>query len=279
MTQTATLTSTKNASAAKHNLIDAHTKPANKAEDALRTDSICKRFGGVTVVNAASMSIPAGERHSLVGPNGAGKTSFFNCITGTYSVDAGSVFFFGQDITGYSVQKRALLGLGRSYQISRLFLELTVQENIVLAADGGEPMLRTVFNTWWKLPGKREWAEKIAMDVGLSDVLRSPVRELSHGQQRQLEFGMTLAMRPRLILLDEPAAGLSPSERIVIRKLLADLPKDVTVLLIEHDMDIVLDFSDRITVLHQGAVYAVGTPDEIRNNEQVQQIYLGTLYE
>lgn len=260
--------------------MDEMKKPdAYRNPSALAVAGVHKRFGGVTAVNGANLVLAPGERRSLIGPNGAGKTTLFNCITGSLPTDSGSVHFFGTDITRYSVRKRALLGMGRSYQISRLFLDLTVEENIVLAAAGGENLLRAALVPWWTLPGKREWARGIAEQVGLAAVLSSPVNALSHGQQRQLEFGMTLAMRPRLILLDEPAAGLSPSERVVIRKLLADLPEDVTVLLIEHDMDVVLDFSDRITVLHQGAVCAEGTPDEIRNNQRVQQIYLGTLYE
>ncbi len=246
---------------------------------ALFVENVYKNFGGVYAVNGAHLSVPIGERRSLVGPNGAGKTSLFNCITGRYEISSGTVHFFGKDITKTSVRERALLGMGRSYQISRLFWELSVQENIVLAASGAESMFSGMLTAWWKATEKKEWAEKIAEDVGLSDVLAEPVRDLSHGQQRQLELGMTLAMRPKLILLDEPAAGLSPSERVVVRRLLAELPKDMTILLIEHDMDVVLDFSDQITVLNQGAVCAEGTPHEIRNNERVQQVYLGTLYE
>ncbi len=248
-------------------------------QTALFVDNVYKNFGGVYAVDGAYLSVAAGERRSLVGPNGAGKTSLFNCITGKYEISSGAIHFFGNNITKTSVRERALLGMGRSYQISRLFWELSVQENIVLAASGKESVFSGMLTAWWKNAEKRQWAEKIAEDVGLSNVLAVPVRDLSHGQQRQLELGMTLAMRPRLILLDEPAAGLSPSERVVVRRLLAELSKDITVLLIEHDMDVVLDFSDRITVLHQGAVCAEGTPDEIRNNEKVQQVYLGTLYD
>ncbi len=256
-----------------------HVAKEHAAPPALFVDNVYKNFGGVYAVNGAYLSVPVGERRSLVGPNGAGKTSLFNCITGKYDISSGSVHFLGKDITKTSVRERALLGMGRSYQISRLFWELSVQENIVLAASGGESMFSGMLTAWWKTVEKREWAEKIAEDVGLSDVLAVSVRDLSHGQQRQLELGMTLAMRPKLILLDEPAAGLSPSERVIVRRLLAELSSDITVLLIEHDMDVVLDFSDKITVLHQGAVCAEGTPDEIRNNERVQQVYLGTLYE
>ena len=247
--------------------------------DALVVEAVSKHFGGVRAVDAASFSVRQGERYALIGPNGAGKTTLFNLVTGVLKADAGFVHFFGQDITAFSVRERALAGMGRSYQISRLFLELTVEENIVLAASGNESPFSRLFTPWRSMGEKRDWAASVAERVGLTEVLQAPVKNLSHGQQRQLEFGLTLAMRAKMILLDEPGAGLSPSERMIIRKLLAELPTSVTVLLIEHDMDLVLDFSDRITVLHQGTVCADGTPEEIRNNERVQQIYLGTLYD
>jgi len=246
---------------------------------ALVVEAVSKSFGGVRAVDAASLTVGQGERYALIGPNGAGKTTLFNLITGALKADAGSVYFFGRDITALSVRDRALAGLGRSYQISQLFLELTVEENLVLAASGHENPLARLFTPWRSMGEKRDWAASVAEQVGLAEVLKAPVKNLSHGQQRQLEFGLTLAMRSKMILLDEPGAGLSPGERAVIRQLLAELPASITVLLIEHDMDLVLDFSDRITVLHQGAVCAGGTPEEIRHNERVQQVYLGTLYD
>ncbi|MDR1613231.1 MAG: ABC transporter ATP-binding protein [Planctomycetota bacterium] len=250
-----------------------------RAQEALRIENVSKSFGGVRAVNAATMSLAPGERRSLIGPNGAGKTTLFNLVTGSLPADSGRVVLFGEDITGYSVARRALLGMGRSYQISKLLLDLTVEENIMLSALGGENMFSGMLSSWRRKEDKVRRVREIAREVGLVDVLRVKVGELSHGQQRQLELGVILAMRLRIILLDEPAAGLSPSEREVIKDLLNALPNDVTILLIEHDMDVVLNFSDRITVLHQGAIYVEGTPDEIRANEQVQKIYLGTLYE
>ena len=245
--------------------------------DALGVKGVSKHFGGVRAVDSVSFAVRQGERHSLIGPNGAGKTTLFNLVTGALKADAGSVHFFGRDITALSARERALAGMGRSYQISRLFLELTVEENIVLAASGNESLLPHLFTPWRSRREKRDWAAKVAEQVDLAPALQTPVKNLSHGQQRQLEFGMTLAMKAKMILLDEPAAGLSPGERAIIKQLLAELPRSVTVLLIEHDTDLVLDFSDRITVLHQGAVCAGGTPGEIRNNERVQQVYLGAL--
>jgi len=246
--------------------------------DALVVEAVSKHFDGVRAVNAASFAVGQGERYALIGPNGAGKTTLFNLATGVLKADAGSVHFFGQDITALSVRERALAGMGRSYQISQLFLELTVEENIVLAANGNENPLASLFTPWRNMGEKRDWAASVAERVGLAEVLQTPVKNLSHGQQRQLEFGMTLAMKAKMIFLDEPGAGLSPGERIFIMQLLAELPASITVLLIEHDMDLVLDFSNSIAVLHQGVVCASGTPEEIRNNERVQQIYLGTLY-
>lgn len=246
---------------------------------ALEIEDVTKTFGGVRAVDSASMTVNTGERRSLVGPNGAGKTTLFNLVTGSLPADSGKVRLFGEDITGYSVPRRALLGMGRSYQISKLLLDLTVEENIILSSFGGENIFAGILSPWRNKREHRAKAEEVAARVGLADALRRKVKALSHGQQRQLELAMILAMRLRIILLDEPAAGLSPSEREVMKELLAALPRELTVLLIEHDMDVVLNFSDRITVLHQGAVYVEGKPDEIRKNERVQQIYLGTLYE
>ncbi|MCC8181252.1 MAG: ABC transporter ATP-binding protein, partial [Planctomycetes bacterium] len=215
---------------------------------ALQVEGVSKSFGGVHAVDSASLTVREGERRSLVGPNGAGKTTLFNLITGSLPIDSGKVILFGEDITDYSVPRRALLGMGRSYQISKLLLDLTVEENIILADFGGENMFSGMLSPWWRHRSKVEKAEEIAVRVGLRDVLRTKVSALSHGQQRQLELGMILAMDVRIILLDEPAAGLSPSEREVIKDMLENLPKELTVLLIEHDMDVVLKFSDRITV-------------------------------
>lgn len=245
---------------------------------ALATTSISKSFGGVHAVRPTNLGVNVGERRALIGPNGAGKTTLFNLIAGEIPADTGKIEIFGVDITHKSVQERAKLGLGRTYQISQLFLELTVEENLFLAGAANQGLEFHFMKPWRTFSAQRDWAYQVAEQVGLSDHLAEKVAEISHGLQRQLEVGMAIAMRPRLIMLDEPAAGLSPSERVVLTNLIKKLPVDITLVLIEHDMEIVLDIADRITVLHRGAVIAEGTPAEIKSNKEVQQVYLGSSY-
>ena len=176
------------------------------------------------------------------------------------------------------MQQQAKLGLGRTYQISELFLDLTVEENLFLAAGANSSIEFTFFRNWKNYQDKREWARDIAEQVGLAKVLPVPVKELSHGEQRQLELGMAMAMRPKLIMLDEPAAGLSASERATLTSLIKKLPRDVTLILIEHDMEIVLDIAERIYVLNRGEIIAVDTPEGIRTNKHVHEVYLGSAY-
>jgi branched-chain amino acid transport system ATP-binding protein len=189
--------------------------------------------------------------------------------------DQGTVEIFGTDITTKSIQERSRLGLGRTYQISQLLLELSVEENLFLAGKTSKRLNVQFFKPWKKYDEETAWAHEVAEQVGLQDHLGEKVAELSHGLQRQLEVGMAIAMRPRLIMLDEPAAGLSPSERLVLTRLIKKLPGDVTLVLIEHDMEVVLDIADQITVLNRGSVIAEGTPQQIRKNQQVQDVYLG----
>jgi branched-chain amino acid transport system ATP-binding protein len=245
---------------------------------ALTINSVSKNFGGVRAVRSVSFEVPVGERRALIGPNGAGKTTLFNTIAGEMVPNEGSIRFFGTDITRTSVQKRANLGLGRTYQISQLFLNLTVEENLYLAGAGGATKAFSFFGPWKKNKAEREWVQEVTDRVGLHEYLDSKVSELSHGLQRQLEIGMALAMRPKLIMLDEPAAGLSPSERIILTDIIKKLPREATLILIEHDMEIVLDIADRITVMFHGSVIAEGTPAEIRSNVEVQKVYLGSSY-
>lgn len=245
---------------------------------ALEVTTVSKSFGGVHAVRAASLKVPVGERRALIGPNGAGKTTLFNLVAGELPVDEGKIQIFGTDITKKSVQQRARLGLGRTYQISQLFLNLTVEENLFLAGSATNNIQFSLFKPWKDFDKERNWAHEVAEQVKLLEYLNEKVAEISHGLQRQLELGMAIAMRPRLIMLDEPAAGLSPSERIVLIDLIKKLPKDVTLVLIEHDMEVVLDIAEQITVLHRGSVMAEGTPSEIKNNPQVQEVYLGSAH-
>jgi branched-chain amino acid transport system ATP-binding protein len=214
----------------------------------------------------------------LIGPNGAGKTTLFNLIAGELKPDEGHLQLFDTDITHRSVQQRARLGLGRTYQISQLFLNLSVEENLFLAGAASQNLTFHLAKPWRNKTAEREWACQTAEQVGLTPYLTERVADLSHGLQRQLEVGMAIAMRPRLIMLDEPAAGLSPSERIVLTGLIKKLPSDVTLILIEHDMEIVLELADTITVLNRGEVIAEGSPAEIRSNQEVQNVYLGSSY-
>jgi len=248
----------------------------DQQQPALVVTSLSKSFGGVHAVQSVNLTVQAGERRALIGPNGAGKTTLFNLIAGELKPDSGSVVLFGSDITRKSVQQRAKLGLGRTYQISQLFLKMTVEENLFLAAARNLPF--RIIQPWKRQVEERELALQAAKQVGLEPFMHQTVADLSHGQQRQLELGMAIAMRPKLIMLDEPAAGLSPSERIILAKLIKELPRETTLILIEHDMEIVLDLADTVTVLNRGEIIAEGKPSEIRANQQVQQVYLGSSY-
>jgi branched-chain amino acid transport system ATP-binding protein len=243
---------------------------------ALAVRSVSKSFGGVHAVRSTNLFVPVGERRALIGPNGAGKTTLFNVIAGELPADEGKIELFGTEITKKTVQERAKLGLGRTYQISQLFLELTVEENLFLAGGSNNTLEFRFLKSWRDYGEERRWARQVAEQVGLAEHLDQKVSEISHGLQRQLEVGMAIAMRPRLIMLDEPAAGLSPSERLILSRLIKDLPRQVTLILIEHDMEIVLDLADTITVLHHGSVIAEGTPAEIKVNQEVQDVYLGS---
>jgi len=245
---------------------------------ALAVTGISKSFGGIRAVHSANLVVPVGERRALIGPNGAGKTTLFNLITGALPADEGKIELFDTDITRKSIQQRARLGLGRTYQISQLFLELTVEENLFLAGSANKNLEFRFTKPWHNYKEMRDWAYQVSEQVGLADYLNDTVSEISHGLQRQLELGMAIAMRPRLIMLDEPAAGLSPSERVILTRLIKNLPNNVTLILIEHDMEVVLDIAEQITVLYRGTVIAEGTPSEIKQNHEVQDVYLGSSY-
>lgn len=243
---------------------------------ALAVKNISKNFGGVHAVRPTDFVVPVGERRALIGPNGAGKTTLFNLITGELKPDSGEINIFGTDITRKSIQQRSRLGLGRTYQISQLFLELSVEENLFLAGKTSKKFGFQFAKPWKKYGDERKWASEVATQVGLENHMQEKVSEISHGMQRQLEVGMAMAMRPRLIMLDEPAAGLSPSERVILTGLIKNLPEEVTLILIEHDMEVVLGIAERITVMNRGSIIAEGTPQEIRQNQEVQDVYLGS---
>ncbi|SEP15688.1 ABC transporter ATP-binding protein [Aquisalimonas asiatica] len=244
-------------------------------EQALGVAGIAKSFGSLVVASDVHLSVAAGARHGLIGVNGAGKTTLFNMIAGELRPDRGDIHFFGDRITRDSVIQRTLKGLGRTYQVSTLVPTVTVRQNLALAR--GDGRLPSLWQPWDEALDDVLLAT--ADRLGLTPLLDDLVSSLSHGTLRQLELAMVLAQEPRLLLLDEPAAGLSRSERQVLTEMLRDLPREVTLLMIEHDMDMVLALSDRISVLHQGEVFAEGSPDEIAAHDGVRDIYLGRAHD
>jgi branched-chain amino acid transport system ATP-binding protein len=242
---------------------------------ALRLDGVTKDFGGLRAVDDVALSVRPGERRALIGPNGAGKTTLFNLISGSLPVSSGTVRLFGRDVTGTSAHSRAAQGLARTFQITNLFPDLTVQENCVLAVQALTPTRFAMLRPVGVFTDLHARARATLDSVGLGDVGDTVVKNLSHGEQRQLEIALALAGRPRVLLLDEPTAGLSPAESRLMAGLLARLDPAITVLMIEHDMDIALELSAHVTVLHYGRVIADGSREVIRADPQVREIYLG----
>lgn len=247
----------------------------------MRTENLRREFGALVAVDDVTMQVQAQTLHSIIGPNGAGKTTFFNLLSGNLSPTSGKVIFKGQDITRMPVHKTAHLGIGRSFQITNIFPNLSVLENIRLAAQALGKDNFKLFSSNGRFPQYTNRAMQILEQVGLAARANDPARTLPHGDQRKLELGMILAPDPELLLLDEPTAGMAseqvPELMALIKAVQADGNK--TVMLVEHNMNVVMGASDMITVMHQGAVLAEGTPDEISSNEVVQQAYLGGLYE
>ena len=244
------------------------------AEPILRLRGVGRRFGGVQAVRSVDLDVLPGERRALLGPNGAGKTTLFNVISGEFPPSAGSVELFGQDVTQLPARKRAKIGLTRTFQKSRLFLGLSVEDNLYLAVLGMQTgHLRPVVGK--KDREMRERARELAERVGLKEQLPKLVGSLSHGEQRQLEVGMARAGDPKIMMLDEPASGLSRGERVALTELLLTLDRSITLLLIEHDMDVALTVAEQVTMMHDGRVIVEGSPDEIKANQLVHDLYLG----
>lgn len=241
----------------------------------LRLRGVGRRFGGLVAVRDVDLDVANGERRAVLGPNGAGKTTLFNLICGDIPPSSGTIELFGDDVTAKPARARAKLGLARTYQQSRHFLGLTVEESIYLSIVGVEGgRLRPVY-----LPRRdgemRERARLAAGRVAIDDKLGERVGDLSHGEHRQVAIAMALAAEPRVLMLDEPASGLSRGERVLLTELLLGLEPSITLILIEHDMDIALSVADNVTMMHDGRVIVEGTPDEIRANEMVHDLYLG----
>jgi branched-chain amino acid transport system ATP-binding protein len=241
----------------------------------LHVTGLTRRFGGMVAVDAVDLELGAGERLAVIGPNGAGKTTLFRLIAGELRPDDGSIRMLGDDVTRLPAWRRARLGLSRTYQVANLFGRLTVADNLRLATTSNRPAGWRSLRPTRRDDGIAEETERVLAQVGLTGRTRATVATLSHGEQRQLEIAMALAARPRLLLLDEPGAGLSAAERGLLRDLIAMLPRTLPLVLIEHDMSLVFDLADRVLCLHQGRPVAVGTPDAIRADERVQAVYLG----
>jgi ABC-type branched-subunit amino acid transport system ATPase component len=242
---------------------------------ALETRGLDKQFGGLKVTRDLSLKIAQGARHALIGPNGAGKTTVINLLTGVLKPNSGRILLEGNEITDLTVHARVLRGLSRTFQINQLYPDLTPIETIGLAVS--ERLGRGA--DWWRVMGTRddvnaEIAENLAR-FRLTEVMNEVTATLPYGKQRLLEIAVAIATKPRVLLLDEPAAGVPESERHDILAAVASLPRDVTVLLIEHDMDLVFSFADRISVLVNGAMLVEGAPDEVARDPQVKAVYLG----
>jgi branched-chain amino acid transport system ATP-binding protein len=241
----------------------------------LRVESLAKRFGGIVATDDLTLSIPEGELHAVIGPNGAGKTTLIAQLSGQLVPDSGRIYFGGSDITGVPMPARSLLGLARSFQITSLFLDLSVLDNVALVVQAHAGHSFHFWRNARREPELRDPARAALERVGLSARADLPASALSHGEHRQLELAMALASRPRMLLLDEPMAGLGPEESARMVSMLRDLKKELTILLVEHDMEAVFALADRITVLVYGRVIASGKPEDIRNNAQVRDAYLG----
>src|SRR5262245_57527257 len=242
---------------------------------ALSLSNVSKAFGGLRAVDGVSLDVKPGERRAIIGPNGAGKTTLFSLISGEQPATDGRITLFGRDVTRLAPHRRAALGLTRTYQITNLFPRLSVLENCVLAVQALLPLKLHLHRDLRRYPQVLERARSVLAAVGLSDKAAAPVRDLSHGEQRQLEIALALAGSPKILLLDEPTAGLSPAESLMMTALLKKLDPSITLLIIEHDMDVAFELTDRITVLHYGKVVADGLRDAVTANPLVQEIYLG----
>jgi branched-chain amino acid transport system ATP-binding protein len=242
---------------------------------AIETRQLAKSFGSLAVTQSISLAFESGLRYAIIGPNGAGKTTFFNLLAGNLRPDAGTISLAGRDVTALDVTQRARIGIARSFQRNNLFADFTVRENLALACALRAGTAWVFWQPMRKRTALHDEADDLAARVGLADALGTMVRQLSYGSQRQLEVALALACRPQVLLLDEPTSGMSPEETARMHALIAAIPRSLTVIVIEHDMDIVLDIADRIIVLDYGRVLEQGTPAEIRSSAVVRQRYLG----
>jgi branched-chain amino acid transport system ATP-binding protein len=245
------------------------------AEPLLSVKDLVRRFGGIIATDHVSLDVAQGELHAIIGPNGAGKTTLISQLTGHLAPNSGNVSLAGRDITDMPAYRRCALGLARSFQITSLLLDFTAADNVALAAQAHDGHSFRFLANARKEKGLRDKAMAALQRVGLAERADVQVSRLSHGEQRELELAVALATKPQLLLLDEPMAGLGVTESARMVKLLQELRKEVTIVLVEHDMEAVFALADRITVLVYGRVIASGLPSEIRQNEEVKRAYLG----
>jgi branched-chain amino acid transport system ATP-binding protein len=245
------------------------------ADPLLRVENLVRRFGGIVATDHLSLDVGRGELHAIIGPNGAGKTTLISQLTGQLFPNSGSIHFSGQDITGLPAYRRSALGLARSFQITSLLADFTAADNVALAAQAHDGHSFRFWGDARKESGLRKAALSALKRVGLEHRADIVVSRLSHGEQRELELAVALATKPQLLLLDEPMAGLGTTESARMVQLLQELRREVTIVLVEHDMDAVFALADRITVLVYGRVIASGLPAAIRQNEEVKRAYLG----
>ena len=242
---------------------------------ALHVNALCKSFGGLRVTANVNLAVEPGERRLIIGPNGAGKTTLFNLITGEITPDSGSINLFGQDITHAPSRHRPHLGMARTYQIITLFGRDTILRNVSLALLGLSPLRWNPFINIDRRPELVDQAREALAHVGLEAIAERPLSQTSYGERRRVEIAMALAQNPKILLLDEPYAGLSIDERRDVQQLLRKIPRDVSIVMIEHNMDVALDFAEKISVLHFGEVIVEGTRAEVVNDPRTKEVYLG----
>jgi branched-chain amino acid transport system ATP-binding protein len=246
-------------------------------DNAIDVVNLVKAFGGLRAVDRVSLTVPRGQRRILIGPNGAGKTTLFHCITGTLRASSGQIMLFGQDVTALDEAGRTVRGMGRTFQISNVFTDLSVEENLALAILGKSPDKWVMYRPISSYPDIRRRAREGLELVGLSHRADDLVKLLSYGERRQLELALALQTRPDVLFLDEPCAGLSPSERQLLSRIISDLPRSITLMMIEHDMDVALALADHVTVLHRGRIILEGSPLDVQANPEVREVYFGNV--
>jgi branched-chain amino acid transport system ATP-binding protein len=244
-------------------------------EPLLRVENLVRRYGGIVATDNLSLDVLPGELHAIIGPNGAGKTTLISQLTGQVMPNSGAIYFAGREVTKLPSYKRSRLGLARSFQITSLLPDFSACDNVALAAQAHDGHSFRFWGAARKEPRLRDAAQAALKRVGLEKRVDVPVSQLSHGEQRELELAVALATKPKLLLLDEPMAGLGVTESARMVTLLKELRREVTIVLVEHDMEAVFALADRITVLVYGRVIASGLPDAIRNNDEVKRAYLG----